>query len=142
MTPSSETSIEEKDSGLPVAGAMLCGMAASQVIATLQVYLSNIGMYEKMHLIAASGYLPVPNVETLPLLREAGSAFWGGLFFTLTVGAFLSLLAVCFAWVFVNVFRKGKWGMAAGLIGWGLLLVSRLCGVIGSLGIIGEKSSP
>ncbi len=97
-------------------------MVVAQVVSTLHVYLSNIHLYRQMRLIADAGYLPVPNVDTLPLLQKAGSAFGGGLFFTLTVGAFLSLLTFSFSWGFVHIFQRRKWMMLMGAAGWALLL--------------------
>ncbi len=73
---------------------LILGMAIAQLIATAQVYASNLRLFDQMTAVAAAGYLPVPNQQVLPRLLEPGVAFWGGLFFTLTIGAGLSLVSV------------------------------------------------
>ncbi|MFO7963677.1 MAG: HEAT repeat domain-containing protein [Desulfobacterales bacterium] len=107
----------------PAAAALAAGMAVAQIISTLHVYLSNDRLYRNMRMIADAGYLTVPNADTLALLNEVSSAFWGGLFFTVTVGAFLSLLSFLCACVMIHVVKRRKWVSVLGGIVWVLVLM-------------------
>lgn len=80
------------------AGELLAGLAAAHVIATLQVYASNRQLYDRMAAVAAAGFLPVPNGNVMPELLQWQTAACGGVLFTLSVGAGLSLLSVVAAW--------------------------------------------
>ncbi|MCJ7682890.1 MAG: hypothetical protein MUO68_01200, partial [Desulfobacteraceae bacterium] len=53
-----------------------------------------------------TGYLAVPNQEIMDRLQEFGPALYGGLFFTLSVGAGLSLLSFTAAWVWDRLFSR------------------------------------
>ncbi len=73
---------------------ILSGLGAAQLIATLSVYLSNLNLYHKMSLIIDAGYLGVPNKLTLKTLQRIDSAFYGGIFFTVSIGAGLALVSL------------------------------------------------
>jgi len=90
------------------ARALLLGLLVAQVIATMQVYLSNLDLYRNLLLIKAAGYLTIPNQRTMPSLQEFAPAFFGGLFFTLSVGAGLTLLSIGAAWVWHRVFSRNR----------------------------------
>ena len=79
--------------------AILPGLIAAQAVATIQVYLSNSELLRTLETIEALGYLPVPNELVMPHLNGVAPAFWGGLFFTLSLGAGLSLLSRAAAWL-------------------------------------------
>ena len=81
------------------ARALLLGLLVAQVIAAIQVYLSNLDLYRNLSLIKAAGYLTIPNQGTMPGLQDFAPAFLGGLFFTLSVGAGLTLLSIGAAWI-------------------------------------------
>jgi len=83
---------------LYAAKVILLGLLTAQVLSTIQVYLSNAGLYSKLTSIRDAGYLAVPNQQVMDSLLELGPAFFGGLFFTLTVGASLSLVSFAAAW--------------------------------------------
>ena len=96
-------------SGLPInrdqtrticypAAALIAGLFAAQVISSLQVYLSNKILYRTLTAINDAGYLAVPNQQIVDRLQEFGPALYGGLFFTLSAGAGLSLLSFAAAW--------------------------------------------
>ncbi len=72
---------------------MLAGMAIAQAVAVVQVQLSNRELLAALEAAAAAGYLPVPNRHLWPALSALESAFHGGIFFSLSLGAGLSLLA-------------------------------------------------
>jgi len=86
--------------------ALLLGLFTAQVIATTQVSLSNTELYHTLLTIKDAGYFPIPNERTMPRLREFGPAFFGGLFFTLSVGAGLSLLALAAAWIWDRLLHR------------------------------------
>ena len=91
------------------AKALLLGLLIAQVIAAIQVYLSNLDLYRNLSLIKAAGYLTIPNQHTMPSLRNFAPAFFGGLFFTLSVGAGLSLLSLGAAWLWQRVFSRNRY---------------------------------
>ena len=88
------------------ATALLAGLFAAQVLSTLQVYLSNKVLYRTLTLVHNAGYLSVPNRQIMDRLQELGPALYGGLFFTLSVGAGLSLLSFAAAWVWDRLFSR------------------------------------
>ena len=91
------------------AKALLLGLLIAQVIATIQVYLSNLDLYRNLSLIKAAGYLTIPSQHTMPSLQNFAPAFLGGLFFTLSVGAGLSLLSLGAAWLWHRVFSRNRY---------------------------------
>jgi hypothetical protein len=91
------------------ARALLLGLLVAQVIATIQVYLSNLDLYRKLSAIKAAGYLTIPNQRTMPSLQEFAPAFFGGLFFTLSVGAGLTLLSIGAAWIWDRLFSRNRY---------------------------------
>jgi hypothetical protein len=96
-------------------------MGIAQFLATLQVYLSNLRLLSEMAAVAAAGFQPVPNHHVLPLLPLVGTALKGGLFFTLSVGAALGLLAAAGAATAGSV-RRGP-ALAAAAILWAAVLL-------------------
>ncbi|MBN1832478.1 MAG: HEAT repeat domain-containing protein [Deltaproteobacteria bacterium] len=87
---------------------LLFGLFTAQVISTAQVYLSNGELYRALVTIKDAGYLPIPNERTMPQLQRFGPAFFGGLFFTLTVGAGLSLITLAVVWVWDRLFKRER----------------------------------
>ncbi len=103
---------------------LLPGLFVAQAIATIQVYLSNAGLYRTIIAIGDAGYLAVPNRHAMVHLGEFGPAFFGGLFFTLTVGAGLSVLAFAAVWMWDRVFSRNRLSLGFFLILWMGCLVS------------------
>jgi hypothetical protein len=60
--------------------ALLLGLFTAQVLATAQVYLSNIELYQTLLPIKDAGYFPIPNEQIMPRLQAWGPALFGGLF--------------------------------------------------------------
>jgi len=87
---------------------LLLGLFTAQIIAFIQVYLSNADLYRNLIAIEDAGYLVVPNQQIMALLHEFGPAFFGGLFFTLTLGAGLSILTLAVVWVWDRFFSRNK----------------------------------
>ncbi|MBN2514427.1 MAG: HEAT repeat domain-containing protein [Deltaproteobacteria bacterium] len=88
--------------------ALLLGLLSSQIIATIQVYLSNAHLYRSVTVILESGYLPIPNQVIMSRLHDFGPAFFGGIFFTVTVGAGISILTLCMVWGWDRLFNRKK----------------------------------
>jgi len=105
------------------ARALLLGLFVAQVIAAVQVYLSNLDLYRSLSTIKAAGYLTIPNQLTMPSLQELTSAFFGGLFFTLSVGVGLTLVSIGAAWVWHRVFSRNRYLLIFFLLFWAGSLV-------------------
>jgi hypothetical protein len=91
---------------LTLAKVLLLGLLTAQMIATLQVYLSNAGLYHSLISIKNAGYLTIPNQRIMQGLLGLGPAFFGGVFFTLSLGAGLSLLTLAAAWTWDRLFSR------------------------------------
>ena len=89
--------------------ALLIGMFVAQVLATVQVYLSNSDLFESMMAIKDAGYLTVPNQNVIYGLKGFGPAFCGGLFFTFSIGAGISFFALALAWVWDRLFSRKQY---------------------------------
>ncbi len=98
-------------------------MGLALLLATLQVYLSNLRLLSEMAAVAAAGFQPVPNHQVLPLLPSIGTAFAGGLFFTLTVGAALALLAAVAGTLAAGGSSRRGPALAAAAILWAAVLL-------------------
>jgi hypothetical protein len=90
------------------------GMGIAQLIATAQVYFSNRRLYEQITALTSAGFLPVPNLNVLPRLLDLETAFAGGLLFTLSVGATLSLLGAAAAGIWRHLTSSRRLAAAAG----------------------------
>ncbi|MBW2340413.1 MAG: HEAT repeat domain-containing protein [Deltaproteobacteria bacterium] len=90
------------------AKVLVLGLLSAQVLATIQVYLSNADLYDSLIVIKNAGYLPIPNERIIHRLQEFNPAFFGGLFFTLSVGAGLSILSLAATWIWDRVLFRNK----------------------------------
>ena len=104
--------------------ACFAGLIAAQVIATIQVYLSNQALYRTAKATLEAGYLAVPNDLILPSLLKFGPAVIGGLFFTLSVGAALTLLSLTGVWFWVRFLKCSRIILLLILIVWLILLIA------------------
>ena len=86
--------------------ALLLGMVLAQILASVHVYLSNRDLYDSMMAIKDAGYLPIPNSHVMGQLHKTGPAFFGGLFFTFSIGAGISLLSLALAWVWDRISQQ------------------------------------
>jgi hypothetical protein len=109
---------------LYVAKVLLLGLCVSQVLATVQVYLSNIALYHTLTIMGDAGYLVVPNELIMPRLQEFGPAFFGGLFFSLSVGAGLSLASFAVAWIWDRVLGRKRLFLALFCLLWAGVIVA------------------
>ncbi len=104
--------------------AILAGLLAAQIIAILQVYLSNVDLSETILRLEAHGYLPVPGHLIAVQLSELQPAFIGGLFFTFSIGAGLTMVTLGATWCWHQVFnRKRAFGVLA-ICFWLMLLIA------------------
>ena len=87
---------------------LAAGLAASQALFFVLVYVSNIRVHAAMSTLDAAGYLIVPNAHVLGSLKAFFPAFAGALFFTFTIGAGLSLVAMAGAWLYVRAFKSSR----------------------------------
>ena len=108
---------------IPSAAVLLLGLLVAQGIATLQVYLSNADLHRTLLVLKEAGYLIVPNQQILPRLLSLKSAFWGGLFFTLSIGVFLTFLSWSAAWAWNRLFSRNRLFLYFCLLAWLISLV-------------------
>jgi len=108
------------------ARVLFAGLCVSQVLATLHVYLSNADLYGKLTVIRESGYLAVPNLGVMEHLRNLAPAFFGGLFFTFSAGAGISIGALAVVWAWDRLLDRNKVLLIPFLLLWAgcLLLVN------------------
>lgn len=90
------------------ARAILLGLLTTQILATLHVYLSNADLYRTVAAISQAGYLAIPNEHVVHSLKEFRPAFFGGLFFTLSIGTGLSVLSLACAWLWDRIFGRNN----------------------------------
>ncbi len=100
------------------ASVLLLGLVVAQFIATLQVYLSNAELHRTLLVLKEAGYLIVPNQHIFPRILSFESAFWGALFFTLSIGVFLTFLSWSAAWAWNRLFRKNRLFLYFCLLAW------------------------
>jgi Ca2+/Na+ antiporter len=86
--------------------SLLIGLILAQILATIHVYLSNAVLYDSLSAIKSAGYLTIPNSHVMGQLRKAAPAFWGGLFFTFSIGAGISFLSLALAWIWDRIFYR------------------------------------
>lgn len=86
--------------------AVSAGLVTGQLIGTVHVYLSNKELYHSMQMVQQAGYLAVPNEQVWASLQGFGAAFWGGLFFALSIGSGLSIVGLICAWTWDRLFGR------------------------------------
>ena len=104
--------------------ALLLGMLMTQVVATVHVFLSNMALLDSLNAIKDAGYLTVPNQKVMPGLKGFSTAFYGGLFFTFSIGAGLSFFTLALAWVWDRLFSRKKYLLYVFFSLWLLCLVA------------------
>ena len=104
--------------------ALLVGLSLTQILATGQVYLSNTALYDSLLSIKNTGYLTIPNGSVMDGLRDIGTAFFGGLFFTLSIGAGISFSALALTWIWHRIFYCNKYIFYTYLLLWLVCLLA------------------
>jgi hypothetical protein len=89
--------------------ALLLGMIVAQVLATVQVYLSNRDLFDSLMAIKDAGYLTVPNQNVMQGLKGFTPALCGGLFFTFSIGAGISFFTLALVWVWDRLFIRKQY---------------------------------
>ncbi len=102
----------------PYAAAVLLGLIIAQILATIQVHL-----YQALLAVRDGGYLTIPNQSIMQTLPGFAPAFFGGLFYTLSVGAFIALLTLGAAWLWDLLFYRNKYVTIFLIAIWGGCLV-------------------
>jgi len=103
---------------------LLTGLFTAQIIATLHVHLSNAKLFRMLESLSEQGYLIVPNERVMSRLPGLDTAFFGALFYTLTVGAGITLFSLAALWVWDRVLFRRKSALAAGGLLWAALLTA------------------
>ena len=88
--------------------SLLIGLFLAQILATVQVYVSNTHLYNSLLAIKDAGYLPVPNRHIMDQLHNFAPAFCGGLFFTFSIGAGISFSSMGMAWIWDRLFSRKR----------------------------------
>ena len=106
--------------------AVLTGLAVAQLIAMVQVYWSNLRLFQDVSALSRSGYLSIPTLESLKAVKTIGPAVFGGLFFTLSTGAGLTLATIVAVWLWHNLASRNRPLSILLLIIWaaGLLMIN------------------
>ncbi|MBW2428335.1 MAG: HEAT repeat domain-containing protein [Deltaproteobacteria bacterium] len=106
---------------------LFLGLLIAQILATIQVYLSNLNLYNTLSAVNSAAYLAIPNKQIMSSLPDFRPAFYGGLFFTFTIGAGICLCTMAAAWLWVGAFLQNKFIFFLFLTVWGgfLFLVNR-----------------
>ena len=81
-------------------------MTLAQILASIHVYSSNRILYDSLVAIKEAGYLAVPNAQIMGRLHQIAPAFFGGLFFTFSIGAAVSLFSFALAWIWNRSFYR------------------------------------
>ncbi len=103
---------------LQTVGVLFLGLFVAQVIATIQVYVSNLHLHATLTAVIEAGYFPIPNEGFMHNLRELVPAILGGLFFTLSVGAGLTFISIAAALFWVHLIHQTKIFLITYLILW------------------------
>jgi hypothetical protein len=106
---------------------LLAGLLSAQIVATAHVYLSNLDLLQATEAILRSGYLAVPNAHVAERLSSLGTAFAGGLLFTASIGAGLSMVTLAAIWLWDRIFRRRRRVVLFYLLIWvtALVLINR-----------------
>ncbi|MBA4366290.1 MAG: hypothetical protein C0403_01475 [Desulfobacterium sp.] len=87
---------------------LLIGFIVAQFLSTVHIFFSNADFHNTLKAVHDAGYLAVPNMHVAQSLTDFSSAFNGGLFFSLTSGLCLTILAVFAAWIWHIPFHKNR----------------------------------
>jgi hypothetical protein len=94
--------------GAALFSPIAAGMMTAQIIATCFVYRSDQSILALVRAVESAGYLPIPAGPAIDSLNGWTSAFWGGLFFTLSIGAGLTLLTWGSLRMWQLLFRRSR----------------------------------
>jgi hypothetical protein len=103
---------------------LLSGLLLAQMLFLVPVYQSNLHLFHTTTAIDAAGYLAIPNLKILPALKTVATAFMGGLFFTFTLGAGLTISTFACAWAWDRLLGRQKRFLLLFAIPWWLCLIA------------------
>ncbi len=98
--------------------ALLIGLILTQILASVQVYISNAALYDNLLAIKKAGYLTIPHADVMSSLQDLRPALYGGLFFTFSIGAGISFFTLAIAWIWSRIFSRSKYFLYACLLLW------------------------
>ena len=101
---------------------LLAGLICAQALATLFVRQSNELVLKQIQALTAVGWMAIPAGPAVAGLKTWGAALRGGLFYTLSVGAGVTLLAWAGMCLWQRVLQRNRW-VAAILAGIWLALL-------------------
>ena len=104
--------------------SILAGLLCAQIIAAAFVWQSNTALYQKTQALTAAGWFVVPTASVAGTLLDIGPALKGALFYTLSIGAGLTLLTWTVLWLQRRFFTENRWFLRSSLIFWALLLIA------------------
>ena len=87
---------------------IVSGLLTAQLIATCFVHDSDIRVLSLVRAAQSTGYLPVPAGPVIATLDGLAAAFWGGLFYTLSLGTGLTLLTWASLRLWQTLFRCNR----------------------------------
>ena len=85
---------------------LMIGLLSAQIVATAHVYLSNLDLLQATETVMRAGYLAIPNEWVTQRLASLATAMAGGLFFTLSIGAGLTLATLIAVWIWDRIFHR------------------------------------
>ncbi|MGW8186572.1 MAG: HEAT repeat domain-containing protein [Desulfobacterales bacterium] len=110
----------------PFFSTVLIGLSIAQLVAMAQIYISNLQLFEDISALHRAGYLEIPTLHSLQRMGTLKPTVFGGLFFTLSTGAGLTLATIGAIWIWHNLSRRNRPVLVLLLIIWvaGLLMVN------------------
>jgi hypothetical protein len=102
------------------------GLSIAQLVAMAQVYFSNLQLLGDASALHRAGYLEIPTLQSLQRMGNIGPTVFGGLFFTLSTGAGLTLATIGAVWIWHNLSQRKQLVLIVLLIIWaaGLLIIN------------------
>jgi HEAT repeats len=104
-------------------------MLTAQIIATGFVYRSDQSVLALVRAVEEAGFFPVPAGPAIASLNSFAAAFWGGLFYTLSIGVGLTLLTWGGIRLWQLLFRQSRPFLISLIVGW-----------VGLIGIINARA--
>jgi hypothetical protein len=110
----------------PLFRTIVTGLSIAQLVAMAQVYFSNLQLFGEVSALHQAGYLEIPTLQSLQGLGTLGPMVFGGLFFTLSTGAGLTLATIVAVWIWHSLSQRNRPILILLLIIWvaGLLMVN------------------
>ena len=102
--------------------ALITGLAVSQIVGTLFVRHSNLAVLGRHQALSAAGWFAIPAGPAVETLKTLAAAFWGGLFYTLSIGSVLTLATWAVLRLGNYLFPGNRRGLLIPIVGWAVLL--------------------